>query len=62
MSVEAAAHAEGDNLLMRISTEMVRAQKRFFGKGVDRLEAVDCDARVTTDVTADAERFRVIGP
>lgn len=33
MSVEGGQHAEGDTLLMRISTEMVRAQKRFFGKG-----------------------------
>ena len=26
-------HSDGDALLLRISTEMVRAQKRFFGKG-----------------------------
>lgn len=28
-----AQDSEGDALLLRISTEMVRAQKRFFGKG-----------------------------
>lgn len=33
MSNEDVQHSEGDSLLMRISTEMVRAQKRFFGKG-----------------------------
>ncbi|MDP8908624.1 MAG: DUF2294 domain-containing protein [Chloroflexota bacterium] len=33
MSSEGTQHSEGDNLLTRISTEMVRAQKRFFGKG-----------------------------
>ena len=33
MGSEGAQHSEGDSLLLRISTEMVRAQKRFFGKG-----------------------------
>ena len=33
MSAERGQYAEGARLLMRISTEMVRAQKRFFGKG-----------------------------
>lgn len=30
---QGAQHGEGDALLLRISTEMVRAQKRSFGKG-----------------------------
>lgn len=30
---EGEQHSEGESLLMRISTEMVRAQKKFFGKG-----------------------------
>ena len=33
MAGEGVQHNEGENLLMRISTEMVRAQKKFFGKG-----------------------------
>ncbi len=33
MSAEGGHYADGDKLLMRISTEMVRAQKKFFGKG-----------------------------
>ncbi len=42
MSSEQAGH-DGEDVLMRISNEMVRAQKQFFGKGPERARSYILD-------------------